>query len=286
MPPLKPVNPACREPLIVGRRKCGAETLNWREQAITHLKPRRNEPNAGKGLFAPYVLRPLGSTPNERFRYNYRSGVMAMALLKPIRILSVEDHPVFREGLSTIISSQQDMLLVAQAANAAEAVVEFRHHRPDVTLMDLRLPGTNGTDALIAIRGEFPQARIIMLTTSDSDGEIQRAMRAGASAYMLKSMPKDELLAVVRSVHAGKRHVPPEVAARLAEHLGDDDLTARELEVLRLIRDGHRNKQIADQLAIAETTVNFHIKNLVDKLGANDRTHAVTIAIRRGLLQI
>jgi DNA-binding NarL/FixJ family response regulator len=230
-----------------------------------------------------YVSAP---TPNERFRYNDRSGVMAMALPKPIRILSVEDHPVFREGLSTIIGSQQDMVLVAQAANAAEAVAEFRHLRPDVTLMDLQLPGTNGTDALIAIRGEFPQARIIMLTTSDSDGEIQRAMRAGASAYMLKSMPKDELLAVVRSVHSGKRHVPPEVAARLAEHLGDDDLTARELEVLRLIRDGHRNKQIADQLAIAETTVNFHIKNLVDKLGANDRTHAVTIAIRRGLLQI
>ena len=139
---------------------------------------------------------------------------MAMALPKPIRVLSVEDHPVFREGLSTIIGSQQDMLLVAQAANAAEAVAEFRHHRPDVTLMDLQLPGTNGTDALIAIRGEFPQARIIMLTTSDSDGEIQRAMRAGASAYMLKSMPKDELLAVVRSVHAGKRHVPPEVSRR------------------------------------------------------------------------
>jgi DNA-binding NarL/FixJ family response regulator len=178
------------------------------------------------------------------------------------------------------------MLLVAHAANAPDAVAEFRHHMPDVTLMDLRLPGTNGTDALIAIRGEFPQARIIMLTTSDSDGEIQRAMRAGASAYMLKSMPKDELLAVIRSVHAGNRHVPTEVAARLAEHLGDDDLTARELEVLRLICDGHRNKQIADHLAIAETTVNFHIKNLVDKLGANDRTHAVTIAIKRGLLQI
>src|ERR1700721_1279328 len=168
-----------------------------------------------------------------------------------------------------MLSVQRDSVLVAHAANAAEAVAEFRHHRPDVTLMDLRLPGTNGTDALIAIRGEFPQARIIMLTTSDSDGEIQRAMRGGASAYMLKSMPKDELLAVVRSVHAGKRHVPPEVAARIAEHLGDEDLTTRELEVLRLIRDGYRNKQIADQPAIAETTVNFHIKNLVDKLGAN-----------------
>ncbi len=209
-----------------------------------------------------------------------------MAQVQPIRILSVEDHPVFREGLSTIIGSQPDMLLVAQAANGVEALTEFRLHRPDITLMDLRLPGTNGTDTLIAIRGEFPRARVIMLTTSDSDGEIQRAMRSGASAYILKSMPKDELQNVVRSVHAGQRHIPPEVAARLAEHLGEEDLTTRELDVLRLIRDGNRNKQIADQLAIAETTVNFHIKNLVDKLGANDRTHAVTIALRRGLLQI
>jgi DNA-binding NarL/FixJ family response regulator len=205
---------------------------------------------------------------------------------KPIRILSVEDHPVFRQGLAAIVSAERDMLLVGQASNAVDAVAEFRRHRPDITLMDVRLPGTDGTDALIAIRGEFPQARIIMLTTSDGDGDIQRAMRAGASAYILKSMQKNELLGVIRSVHAGRRHIPPDVAARLAEHLGDDDLTTRELEVLRLIRDGYRNKQIADQLSISETTVNFHIKNLVDKLQANDRTHAVTIALRRGLLQI
>lgn len=205
---------------------------------------------------------------------------------KPIRILTVEDHPVFRAGLTTIITSEPDLLLVGQATNGTEAIAEFRRHRPDITLMDLRLPGINGTDTLIAIRGEYPHARIIMLTTADGDVDIQRAMRAGAWGYILKSTPQQELLKVVRSVHAGRRQVPPEVAVRLAEHLGKEDLTTRELEVLRLIRDGYRNKQIADQLTIAETTVSFHIKNLVDKLEANDRTHAVTIALRRGLLQI
>ena len=205
---------------------------------------------------------------------------------KQIRILSVEDHPVFREGLATIISSQPDMVLVSQAVNGVEAIAQFRAHQPDVTLMDLQLPGINGTDALISIRGEFPDARIVILTTSDGDAEISRALRAGAFGYALKSMPKNDLLSMIRSVHSGRRHVPPEVAARLAEYLGGENLTNRELEVLRLIQDGRRNKQIANELAISETTVNFHIKNIVGKLGANDRTHAVTIAVRRGMLPV
>ena len=209
-----------------------------------------------------------------------------MAEAKQIRILSVEDHPVFRQGLVMILETEPDMVLVAQATNGVEAIAEFRRCRPDITLMDLRLPGTNGTDTLIAIRGEFPNARIIMLSSSDSDGEIQRALRGGASGYVLKSMPQDELLNVIRSVHAGNRHVPAEVAARLAEHLGEEDLTPREMQVLQLIRDGSKNKQIADQLSISENTVTFHVKNIVDKLGANDRTHAVTIAVRRGLLPL
>ena len=209
-----------------------------------------------------------------------------MDATKQIKVMTVEDHPVFREGLALILASQPDMAVVAQASTADEALQEYRRLRPDLVLMDQRLPGTNGTEALIAIRNQYPHARVIMLTTSSGDMEIQRALRAGAAAYVLKSTPKNELLKIIRAVAAGQRRIPSDVAGVVAEHLGQEDLTPRELEVLCLIRDGHRNKQIADQLSISETTVNYHIKNIVDKLQANDRTHAVTIALRRGLLEI
>ncbi|HXB69384.1 MAG TPA: response regulator transcription factor [Candidatus Acidoferrales bacterium] len=203
-----------------------------------------------------------------------------------IRVFSVDDHPLITEGIATLINSQPDMVLVAQASGGTEAIQQYRLHRPDVTLMDLRLPDLSGIDAMIAIRSEFPEARIVMLTTFEGDVEIQRALRAGARGYLLKNMPPSELLDVIRQVHAGKKRVPPEVALQLAEHMSDEDLTAREVEVLTKVAGGNRNRDIADLLFVSEETVKVHIKHIMDKLGAKDRTQAIAIAVRRGIIEL
>jgi DNA-binding NarL/FixJ family response regulator len=203
-----------------------------------------------------------------------------------IRVLSVDDHPLLSEGIAAIINSQPDMVLVSQASSGAEAIQQYREHLPDVTLMDLRLPDLSGIDTMIAIRTEFADARIVMLTTFEGDVEIQRALRAGARGYLLKNMPPREILDAIRHVHAGKKRMPSEVAAQIAEHMSDEELTVREVEVLRKIAGGNRNKDIADLLFISEETVKVHIKHIMDKLGAKDRTEATAIAVRRGIIQL
>jgi DNA-binding NarL/FixJ family response regulator len=203
-----------------------------------------------------------------------------------IRVVTVDDHALLREGIATVINHQTDMELVSQAAGGNEAISQYREHRPDIVLMDLRMPDLSGIDAMIAIRAEFPEARIIMLTTFEGDVEIQRALEAGARGYLLKNMPPNELVSVIRQVHAGKKRVPPEVAAQLAEHMSDDNLTVREIEVLRHVAEGNRNRDIAELLNISEETVKVHVKHIMDKLGAKDRTQAISIAVRRGIIQL
>jgi DNA-binding NarL/FixJ family response regulator len=203
-----------------------------------------------------------------------------------IRILCVDDHPLMREGIAAIIRNETDMVLIAEASNGREAITGYREHQPDITLMDLRLPDISGIDAVIAIRTEFPSARIIMLTTFEGDAEIHRALEAGAQGYMLKSMPRKQLVEMIRKVHAGRKHIPPEVAAHLAEHLGEEFLSKREVEVLHKIAGGNRNSDIAELLFISEETVKGHVKHIMEKLGASDRTEAVAIGLRRGIIQL
>jgi DNA-binding NarL/FixJ family response regulator len=203
-----------------------------------------------------------------------------------IRILAVDDHPMLREGIAALLANQPDMKLVAEASTGSEAVEQFRKHRPDLTLMDLQMPDMDGIQAMVAICSEFPEARIIILTTYKGDVQVLRALKAGARAYLLKSLLRKELLDTIRAVHAGQKRIPPEVAAELADHAIEDTLTSREIDVLRLIVGGNANKLIADQLSISEDTVKGHVKNILSKLGARDRTHAVTIALKRGIIDL
>ena len=203
-----------------------------------------------------------------------------------IRVLIVDDHPLLSEGLGTVIESQPDMLPVGQASSGREAIQRFAECRPDVTLMDLRLPDMSGIDAMVTIRSNFPQARVIILTTFAGDAEIHRALEAGARAYLLKTMPANELMDVIRQIHAGKKKVPSEIAASLAEHYSDEHLTSREVDILRQLAGGNRNRDIAEKLFIAEETVKAHLKHILEKLHANDRTQAVSIGVRRGIIQL
>lgn len=203
-----------------------------------------------------------------------------------IRILTVDDHPLLRKGIAALVNAEPDLKLIAEASNGKEAIEAFRSHRPDVTLMDLQMPEVDGLEAIGVIRSEFPDARIIVLTTYTGDMQVLRALKAGARGYILKGQVHKELLDTIRAVHAGHKRIPQEIAAELADHATDDLLTVREIDVVRLIAAGNSNKQIADQLSIAEATVKSHVTNILSKLGANDRAHAVTIALKRGIIQL
>jgi DNA-binding NarL/FixJ family response regulator len=224
--------------------------------------------------------------PQKLFQNGHMNQEQDITNTAPIRILSVDDHPLFREGIGAIINCQPDMSLVGAASNGTEAIETFRSLRPHVTLMDLCLPDLGGIDVMISIRAEFPDAHVIILTTFEHDVEIQRALKAGARGYLLKSMPPQRMLETIRQVHAGKKPVPPEIASQLAEHLSDEQLTSRELDVLRHVTEGNRSRDIAERLFLSEHTVKMHIKHIMGKLGARDRTHAIAIAARRGFIHL
>lgn len=209
-----------------------------------------------------------------------------MSTVGPIRILSVDDHPMLREGIAAVLAGEPDMLLVAEASNGREAVEQFRTHNPDVTLMDVQMPEVNGIDAILKIREEFPDAHIIVLTTYTGDAQAARAFKAGASGYLLKNMVRKELIDTIRMVHAGKKRIPVEIAVEMAQHHSDDQLTEREIQVLREVAAGNANKMVAQLLHVSEETIKAHMKSILSKLGANDRTHAVTIAVKRGIIEI
>ena len=203
-----------------------------------------------------------------------------------IRILTVDDHPLLRKGIAALVNAEPDMKLVGEACNGQEAIEKFREHRPDVTLMDLRMPDLDGTEAIARIRGEFPDARFVILTTYSGDIQVSRALRAGARAYILKGHVHRELLETIRAVHAGQKRIPPDIAVELVEHAMEDALSPREIDVLRLIAMGNSNKLIADQLSIGEATVKSHVTNILSKLSANDRAHAVIIGLKRGIIEL
>jgi len=207
-----------------------------------------------------------------------------MSSLHKITVLTVDDHPLFRSGIAAVIQGEEDILLVGEATNGQEAIKAYRTHRPDVTLIDLQMPVMNGIEAILAIRREFPAARFVVFTTYNGDAQALRALKAGASGYLLKGMLREELVNTIRNTYAGRRCIPPEIAAGLAEHVADDALTEREIEVLRKVAAGTSNKIIAMELAVSEATVKTHMKSILSKLGANDRTHAVTIALKRGFI--
>jgi DNA-binding NarL/FixJ family response regulator len=274
---------------MVRTRTCGGELIHPKQsfRAVRRASCRtsvdaknwalgRAVPNVADNPLASSKISPSpGQEAGERHGQDVR-----------IRILTVDDHPLLREGIATIINNQPDMVLAAGASTGREGIQRFHEHRPDVTLMDLRLPDLSGIDAVIAIRSEFPEARIIMLSTFNGDVDIQRALKAGAYGYLLKSTPRKDLIETIRRVHSGKKSIPPEVAANLAEHLNGGDLTDREVDVLRQIAGGGRNKDIADRLCISEETVKVHVRHIMEKLGASDRTEAMAIAVRRGIIRL